>query len=70
MTEKEYLAKIGANINQFRKKRGITINELALRCEVEKSNLIPILKGRNNVTFKTLYKVAVALEVDVKEFLK
>jgi transcriptional regulator with XRE-family HTH domain len=70
MTEKDYLLKIGANMTRIRKKRGLTINEVAMECDMDKSNLIHIEKGRINVTFHTLYKIAAALDSDVKEFFE
>lgn len=70
MTEEEYLISIGKNISAIRKKQGLTVKELGFRCDIEKSNLIPIEKGRGNVTALTLYKIAAALEVDVKDFFE
>lgn len=70
MIEKEYLKRIGENITKFRKQKGLTIKEFGYRCDIEKSNLIPIEKGRINVTVLTLLKIAEALEVDVKKFFE
>lgn len=66
MNEKDYLKKIGANITAYRKLKGLTSKELGLECDIEKSNLIPIEKGRINVTVLTLYKIAKALDIEVK----
>jgi transcriptional regulator with XRE-family HTH domain len=68
MTEREYLLKIGKNITRIRKEKGLTIKELGFRCDIEKSNLIPIEKGRINATALTLLKIAAALDVEVKGF--
>jgi transcriptional regulator with XRE-family HTH domain len=62
----DYLKLIGANITKIRKKRGITSKALGDLCDIEKSNLIPIEKGRINVTINTLVKIANALDVDLK----
>jgi transcriptional regulator with XRE-family HTH domain len=70
MTEKDYLILIGKNIAKIRKQRGLTSKELGYQCDIEKSNLIPIEKGRINVTIGTLVKIAKALEVDIGELLK
>ncbi|MDP1745950.1 MAG: helix-turn-helix transcriptional regulator [Bacteroidota bacterium] len=70
MNGPEYLLLIGKNITKIRKLKGLTIAELGYRCDIEKSNLIPIEKGRINVTSLTLLKIAQALEVDVKEFFE
>ena len=70
MKSAEYLVLIGNNISEIRKKNGLTSKELGLRCDIEKSNLINIEKGRINVTANTLLKLANALEVNVKEFFE
>ncbi|HTA83985.1 MAG TPA: helix-turn-helix transcriptional regulator [Bacteroidia bacterium] len=70
MTEREYLILIGKNITKIRKQRGITSKELGYQCDMEKSNLIPIEKGRINTTIGTLIKIAKALDVDIADFLK
>lgn len=67
MKESEYLKAIGQNVTRLRKKKGLTTIELADLCDMEKSNLIPIEKGRINVTANTLLKIAQALGVEVKE---
>jgi transcriptional regulator with XRE-family HTH domain len=66
MKEPEYLILIGKNIAKFRKAKGFTIKELGYRCDIEKSNLIPIEKGRMNTTAITLLKIAKALNIEVK----
>lgn len=68
MDDREYLRLMGQNIANIRKKKGMKVTELAYACDMEKTNLIPIEKGRINVTALTLHKIANALEVDVKEF--
>ena len=37
---------------------------------MERGNLIPIAKGRINVTINTLCKTVTALEVDIKAFFE
>lgn len=70
MKEKEYLVLIGKNITKFRKKKGFTSKKLGDECDMEKSNLIPIEKGRINVTATTLLKIAKALDVEVKDLFE
>ena len=70
MTEAEYLILIGNNISKFRRQKKLTSKELGYRCEIEKSNLIAIEKGRVNVTVQTLLKISLALDVDVKVFFE
>lgn len=67
MDDREYLRLLGQNISNLRKKKGMRVIDLADECNMEKSNLIPIEKGRINATALTLLKIAKALDVDVRE---
>jgi transcriptional regulator with XRE-family HTH domain len=69
MKESEYLIQIGKNITRIRKEKNLTSKELGYICDIEKSNLIPIEKGRINVTITTLVKIAKALNVDLKDLI-
>jgi len=69
MKDNEYLILIGKNISRIRKEQLITIKELGFRCDIEKSNLIPIEKGRINVTIKTLVKICNALDIELKDLI-
>ena len=69
MKENECLILIGKNISRIRKEQLITIKELGFRCDIEKSNLIPIEKGRINVTINTLVKICNALDIELKDLL-
>ncbi len=70
MSESENLILIGKNITKIRKLKKLTIKELGYKCDMGHGNLIPIEKGRINVTVNTLYKIATALEVDIKAFFE
>lgn len=65
--EIHHLKILGANITRLRKKKGLSSKELGDLCDIEKSNLIPIEKGRINITINTLAKIATALEVEIKD---
>lgn len=69
MKDNDYLILIGKNISRIRKEQLITIKELGFRCDIEKSNLIPIEKGRINVTIKTLVKICNALDIELKDLI-
>ncbi len=45
----------------------MTVQELAYRCDIERSNLSRIESGRANVTLKTLCAICCALGVSFKE---
>lgn len=68
--DQEHLKIVGGNITKLRKQKGLTIADLAYMCDMEKNNLIPIEKGRRNVTLNTLIKISKALEVELMDLLK
>ncbi|MBX3163418.1 MAG: helix-turn-helix transcriptional regulator [Bacteroidetes bacterium] len=70
MKAEDTLSKIEQNITAIRKQKGLTSNELGYVCDIDKSALIHIEKGRINVTIKTLHKIASVLDVEIIEFLK
>lgn len=68
--EKEYLLKIGKNIRIIRLKKKIRQNEIAYRCNFDKSSYNNIEAGKRNITILNLRKIAIALEVNISEFFK
>ena len=70
MDHKTYLLKIGRNIKELRKDKGISQVELAYMCNFEKTNMSRIESGNNNLTIKTLLKIAEALDVSLFDILK
>lgn len=67
MRYEEEIAHISARIRELRKERGLTVQELAYRCDIERSNLSRIESGRANITLKTLCAICGALEVELRE---
>lgn len=67
--EELFLKKVGQNIRDRRNKLGLTLDELGALCEIEKSNLIPIEKGKTNITLKTLLKISLALATEPRDIL-
>lgn len=70
MEDKDLLKLIGENITRIRKSKNLSTNAFASLCEMEKSNLIPIEKGRINVTVSTLLKISNALDINITELFK
>ena len=62
--------RIGKNVARLRKAKGFTLSQLAYRVETEKANIVRIEQAQTNPTLKTLWKIALALEVDTIEFFK
>ena len=50
----EQIKLIALKIRTLRKARKLTVQELAYRCDIERSNLSRIETGRSNPTVKTL----------------
>ena len=67
MTEKDFIAALGRNINKIRKEKGLSFQEMAHRCDWEKSSLVKLTGQGTNVTMITLYKIAKGLQIPVKE---
>jgi len=68
--ETDFLIGLGKNIAQIRKEKSVKQTELAYMCDMEKSNLIRIEKGRTNPTTLTLRKLSKALKISVKTFFE
>jgi len=63
--EKSFLTRLGENITRLRKEKSLTQVQLSEKCEIEKSNLIRIEKGRTNPTSLTLLRISKALEIAI-----
>ncbi len=70
MSESEVLILIGKNISNFRKQKKLKLQDFGALCGIEHGNLIPIEKGRINVTIKTLNKIANVLEIELIDLFK
>ncbi len=61
---------IGSNINNIRKRRGLTLSELADRANVSKSYLSNIERNLNqNPSIQVIEKIAAVLDVDLTNIL-
>jgi transcriptional regulator with XRE-family HTH domain len=69
MTKEELIKKIGLKIREIRENKGMTIQELSDKLNIEYNNLIRIEKGRTNPTIGTLYKVSETLNVSIIELI-
>jgi transcriptional regulator with XRE-family HTH domain len=59
--------KVGKQIQKVRESKGMSQQDLAAKCNFEKSNMSRLEAGRVNPTLATLEKVAKALEVPIVE---
>ena len=65
----EILYRIGRRIAQLRIERGISQQDLAARCNFEKSNMSRIEYGRSNLTVRTLLTISQALGVKLRDLV-
>ena len=59
--------KVGKQIQTLRELKGISQQDLAAKCNFEKSNMSRLESGRVNPTLATLEKICKALEVNISE---
>ena len=67
MTERKFLAALGGRIRKLRAKKGLSLSELAFRCDFEKASLSRIELGKTNTTVLTLCKISRALDIHISE---
>ena len=67
MSENSLQIIVGKNIQKIRESKGFSQQELAAKCNFEKSNMSRLEAGRVNPTLSTLEKVAKALDVSLAE---
>lgn len=65
----DVLYRIGRRIVQIRTERGISQQDLAARCNFEKSNMSRIEYGRTNMTLGTLLTISRALGVKLRDLV-
>ena len=70
MDYKDELRHISQRIKQIRMSKKISIQELAYRCDIERSNLSRIEAGRANITMKTICRICNALEISLKDVMR
>jgi transcriptional regulator with XRE-family HTH domain len=68
--QQKFLKSLGRHIDKVRKQKGLSFQELALRSDIEKSNLVKLTSQGTNITVVSLSKIAKGLDVPVHELLK
>jgi len=63
---------ISYNIKKYRKKMGITQAELAERVDLSHEFIrrIESVKGKKNFSIDTIYRISIALDVDIDKFFR
>ena len=57
----------GLNIKKIREEKGLSQNDLASLCNIEKTGISRIENGRTNITLKTVTLLSKYLEVELKD---
>ncbi len=63
------LHEVGSKIRSIREERGVSLQELSDKVDIEYNNLIRLEKGRTNPTIWTLYKISQALEINISDIV-
>lgn len=69
MDYEEVITRISTSIRTIRKQKKLTVQELAYRCDIERSNLSRIEAGRTNLTIKTIVLICNALQISMATLL-
>lgn len=64
-----YLKELGAQLRRIRKKKGLSMEALAYKTEIEYRQLGRIERGEGNTTIVSLLRIAEALGTDMKELI-
>ena len=67
MSENTLQIIVGKQIQKLREAKGLSQQDLAAKCNFEKSNMSRLEAGRVNSTLSTLDKIAKALDVTLVE---
>ena len=70
MNYQDEILYISTRIKELRKERKLTVQELAYRCDMERSNLSRIEAERTNLTVKTICSICNALSVNMRDVIR
>lgn len=70
MRDETLQKKVGKRIQELRELKNISQQDLAAKCNFEKSNMSRLEAGRVNSTLATLNKIAHGLNVNIIELFK
>ena len=68
--ESKYFQKLGAKIKRLREEKEIDQKSFAFDCEIGRTQLYMIEKGKTNPRMLTLMKIADGLEISISELLQ
>ena len=61
---------IAQNIKRIRQSKKLSVQEVAYRCDIERSNLSRLEAGKTNMTIKTICLICSVLNVKLSDVIK
>ncbi len=68
--EADILIRFGERIRELRKKAGLSQEEFAERCQLDRTYIGGIERGERNVSLRNIALLAKALGVDISELMR
>jgi putative transcriptional regulator len=69
MNKSSLLKELGDRIRMIRLSKDMTQNQLAINCNFEKSSMSKIESGQINLSYITLHRISIGLDVHMCELL-
>ena len=60
--------KVGQRIKELRKKQGLSQEEFAFKCELDRTYITSLERGKRNISLINLEKIAKAFNMTLSEF--
>lgn len=61
--------RFGQNLKRIRESKGLSLREVASRCDLDNSNISKIENGQFNIQLSKIFELAKGLGVDAKDLL-
>ncbi|ACX81546.1 anaerobic benzoate catabolism transcriptional regulator [Aggregatibacter actinomycetemcomitans] len=68
MDKNQYLVCFGKKVKELRKQKGLSQEALALLCDLDRSYIGGVERGERNISLINIYKITLALNIDIKDF--
>ena len=60
--------KVGQRIKELRTKQGLSQEEFAFKCELDRTYITSLERGKRNISLENLEKIAKAFNMSLSEF--
>lgn len=60
--------KVGQRIKELRTKQGLSQEEFAFKCDLDRTYITSLERGKRNISLKNLEKIAKAFNMTLSEF--